>query len=549
MTPGLTTIVIPTYEYAAFVGDAVDCALAQTAPCEVIVVDDGSTDGTADVLARYGDRIRVIALPHGGPSAARNAGIDAADGEFLMLLDADDLIAPNKVEAQMVEMTEGIGWVLCDVQIDNEATGKTTTASLQYNYASKRISGWIQPLLIAKNFIPVMSPLVRRSVLGSNIRFRDDLVPEDWHFWVAVAGAARVRYVPQVLATYRHRRTGRSRLPKKARAVVPNVVLPLRLNLGCGTPDTRSWHPMRGMVNLDKSLGWSFEDGLGDFIERSVAGITVSHSLMYVAEKHWPHVFSEFARVLAPGGVVRVTEDDAINPASSRFGGWKGSQPAVTLIDAAMVRKYMEGAGLRVHDVDVDSTQFRDRSLLQAQHGTPPDVFFIEGVKQSAVLFSPHADDECLFASFSILRFRPLVVICYPSSGDYGETDVRHQESAGAVELLGGGPVVQWHGGDLVRQMREFDDTHKPTVVLAPSSLTSHPDHAEVAAAAREVFGERVIAFHTYDEHGKVRAGELVPFEPAWVEQKLRALCRYTSQSTHPRAFKFFMDDLYEYRE
>lgn len=552
--PGLTSIIIPTYQHGAVIAEAVQCALWQTALCEVIVVDDGSTDDTLAVLARLVDHcpdsLRVIALPHGGPSVARNAGLDAAVGEFVMFLDADDLIEPTKVARQLEQFTPEVGWVLCDVRIDDEVRGRVRLASEQYGYAGKNLGGWIQDRLKAGNFIPIMSPLVRASVLES-VRFRDELVPEDWHFWFAVAGLARVRYLPEVLATYRHGRTGRSRLPKTARAVSPNLTAPLRLNLGCGTQGTRSWHPMDGMVNLDKSMGWRYEDGLGDFIDRSVHGITISHSLMYVPLKKWPDVFSEFARVLAPGGVIRITEDDATNPASSRLGGWKGSDPAVTLTDARMMKAALEGAGLKAFDVDEKTTHYRDGSLRQAQHGAPPDVFFVEGVKVSGVLFSPHNDDETLFAAFTLLRHRPHVVVCFESTGDYGDAKVREAETLdAAVNVLGAAGVTQWSArgvADLVERMVAMDRETTPARVWAPDPQASHPDHIAVATAAAKVFGSRLTTYHTYDQSGKVRIGTAVRHEPGWTQQKLRALARYDSQIRHPRANQFFMDDLREW--
>jgi hypothetical protein len=544
--PGVTTIIIPTYNHARFIPAAIDSALNQTAPVEVIVVDDGSTDDTAAVLAGYGRRVHPIRIEHAGPSVARNRGLEEASGEFVMFLDADDVIEPTKVERQLAEMRDEVGWVLCDVRIEDEAKGRVRLASDQYGYAGKNLGGWIAPLLEAGNFIPIMSPLVRASVLAG-IRFDDRQIPEDWHFWFAVSREARVAYVAEVLATYRHRRTGRSRIPKSARHVHANLVLPLRLNLGCGTPGTRSWHPIAGLVNLDKSMGWRFEDGLADFADGSVAGITVSHALMYVATEAWPRVFGEFARVLAPGGVIRITEDDAISTASSRCGGWKGSQPAVSLTSAAIVMDMLERVGLAAREVDAVTTGYADESLLQAQHGDPPDVFFVEGVRVPGVLFSPHNDDETLFAAFTIQRHRPRVVVCFPSPANYGDAAMRADESRLAVGVLGGAAFEQWAGGDLVAQMRELDARVRPTRVWAPDPRASHPDHVAVARAAREVFGSRLTTYHTYDEAGKVRDGQLVTFEPEWVYHKLRALILYESQATHPRAFKFFTWDLAEF--
>lgn len=536
----VASIIIPTYQHAKYLSDAIESALAQTVPCEVIVVDDGSTDNTAAVLACFG--VKTIRQDHAGPSKARNAGIEAATGEFIMFLDADDVIAPTKIEKQLAAFTDDIGWVICDVSIEDAASGQKITASKRYGYNG--LGGWIQSLLAERNIFPIMAPLVRRSVLNG-IRFNDDLIPEDWHFWHAVAGAARVRYVPEVMATYRKTRTGRSRTPQQARKVSRNIVQPLRLNLGCGTEGTRSWHPIEGMVNLDKSMGWRFEDGLGDFVTGSVAGISISHSLMYVQLADWPAMFAEFARVLKPDGVLRITEDDTAHPKSRTHP--RGWHDATTLTNPAMVKAHMERAGLRAYDMAPGETKYDDDSLIQQQHGDTPDCFWIEGVKIACVLFEPHPDDAALFGSFTVLRYRPMVVTCHGSSGDYGDTDMRAAETREAMSILGGDPVEQWQGGDLVAQMRELDSRIKPSKVFAPDRNSSHKDHVAVADAAREVFGHRLTTYHTYNAQGRVMSDRPVSFEPAWVLAKLRALCRYESQATHRAAHAFFLDCQREY--
>lgn len=556
MSLPIVTVIIPTYQHVDCVGDAILSALRQSyRQIDVLVIDDGSTDGTFEKLlispiTRDVPNVRTIRIEHSGPSVARNLGIHQARGEYLMFLDADDVIEEDKIERQLQAFDTHVGWVLSDVRIDNEATGRSTLASEQYGYAGLQLGGWIAPQLERGNFIPIMAPLIRRAVLADDIRFDDREVPEDWHFWKKVARRARCRYIPQVLATYRHRRTGRSRLPKTARRVQANIIEPLRLNLGCGTPGTRSWHPMPGLVNLDKSLGWRFEDGLGDFISGSVDGITVSHALMYVDESRWPFVFGEFARVLAPRGVIRITEDDTENPKSSRVGGWKGSEPAIARTSAALLIAALERAGLAAFEVNADGfTNYRDDSLRQAQHGQAPDVFFVEGIKVPTLLLSPHADDETLFAAFSILRWRPHVVICMPSTGDYGSTDERFREAQDATNVLGASGIEQWDGADLEAKMRAIDAQLRPGRVLAPHPAASHPDHVLVGELARRVFGDRVVAFHTYDAAGKVRRGQRVEIEPIWIQHKLRALARYTTQLGHPRAHLFFLQDLVEYIE
>ena len=93
------SLIIPSYNRAALIGQTIDSALAQSrAFHEIIVVDDGSSDNTLDVLARYGDKIRVFPMPHAGVQAARNKGVAVASGTHIALCDSDDLLEPDFVE-------------------------------------------------------------------------------------------------------------------------------------------------------------------------------------------------------------------------------------------------------------------------------------------------------------------------------------------------------------------------------------------------------------------------------------------------------------------
>ncbi|MFA6286231.1 MAG: glycosyltransferase family A protein [Opitutaceae bacterium] len=101
--PPLVSILIPCHNAARWVSETLDSALAQTWPrTEVIVVDDGSRDDSAAIIARYADRgVKLIPQPNRGAGAARNAALAAAKGDFVQFLDADDLIAPDKIALQM----------------------------------------------------------------------------------------------------------------------------------------------------------------------------------------------------------------------------------------------------------------------------------------------------------------------------------------------------------------------------------------------------------------------------------------------------------------
>ncbi|MEQ1804972.1 MAG: glycosyltransferase [Burkholderiaceae bacterium] len=98
----LVSVAVPVFNGQATVGQALQSLLSQTyRNLEIIVVDDGSTDGTWDVLQSFGSSIRAIRQANGGLAAARNAGLQAATGEFIALMDADDLCEPDRIAAQV----------------------------------------------------------------------------------------------------------------------------------------------------------------------------------------------------------------------------------------------------------------------------------------------------------------------------------------------------------------------------------------------------------------------------------------------------------------
>lgn len=99
--PPKVSIVIAVYNDETYIGDAIESALSQSLrPLEVIVVDDGSTDGTAEVLKRYEDRITIVSQDNQGPGAARNKGIGMCRGEYVSFIDSDDFIVPEKSARQ-----------------------------------------------------------------------------------------------------------------------------------------------------------------------------------------------------------------------------------------------------------------------------------------------------------------------------------------------------------------------------------------------------------------------------------------------------------------
>lgn len=193
------SVIIPTYNYAQFVTEAIDSVLSQTRlPHEVIIVDDGSTDDTRARVARYGDRVRYIFQENRGLSAARNAGLAAATGDALALLDSDDAFHPRKLEFQVayLEANPTVGLV---------GTRTFSDASLRWPKLDTPLASTL-PLeahVIRTLFCP-SSALFRRT-LQENIGDFDRAVSgsADRDYWIRAAAASRVAVLQSPLTFYR----------------------------------------------------------------------------------------------------------------------------------------------------------------------------------------------------------------------------------------------------------------------------------------------------------------------------------------------------------
>lgn len=106
MSGASVSVVIPAHNAERYLGEAIDSALGQTVPpLEVVVVDDGSDDRTAEVARAFGERVRCHSQPQGGIGAARNRGVELARGEYIAFLDSDDIWLPRKLELQLAAFT------------------------------------------------------------------------------------------------------------------------------------------------------------------------------------------------------------------------------------------------------------------------------------------------------------------------------------------------------------------------------------------------------------------------------------------------------------
>lgn len=191
------SIIIPAYNYGRYVAEAIDSALTQTFPdIEVIVVDDGSTDNTKEVCERYGTKIRYYYKNNAGLSAARNTGIELALGEFLVFLDADDMLLPSMVESCMNQFTVGtkeLGVVGGGKILVDSTGGVLSKTDIGSKDESKLIT---TKDFIRANRFAVDACLVKCAVLESCGTFDEGLTSsEDRDMWIRISTRFLIRKV------------------------------------------------------------------------------------------------------------------------------------------------------------------------------------------------------------------------------------------------------------------------------------------------------------------------------------------------------------------
>jgi len=222
----MISIVIPTYNYARFLPDAIDSALAQEvagAELEVLVVDDGSTDETPEVLARYGDRIRVVRKANAGLSAARNTGMSEALHEWVIFLDSDDMLAEGAAAALWKARLHGrLPWaVVAGKHRNMDASGslmapaRPTTGSIQKVEA--------RFLVLRNRFAPAVLANRRRllDLGGFDPALR---ASEDRDMWIRVAARHPIALLDQVTLHKRDHGSNMSRAAARQTAAVEQVL-------------------------------------------------------------------------------------------------------------------------------------------------------------------------------------------------------------------------------------------------------------------------------------------------------------------------------------
>jgi glycosyltransferase involved in cell wall biosynthesis len=194
----LVSVVIPAYNAERTLRATIESALHQSLQdVEVVVVDDGSTDGTASIAQAFGGRVRCISVANGGVSEARNTGIAVAEGRYVAFLDADDIWEPDKLQRQvpLLEANPDAGASYTGIRRVDDLMGTIgETPATTY-------PDLCEALLLYSGVVNISSSVVRRSVTPSfDPRFSQCA---DWDYFLRLSRMTRFIAVPDLLVRYR----------------------------------------------------------------------------------------------------------------------------------------------------------------------------------------------------------------------------------------------------------------------------------------------------------------------------------------------------------
>lgn len=197
----LVTIVTPTFNQAAYIRETIESVIEQRySNLEYIVIDDGSTDDTPEILRSYGGRFQWMSQSNSGQTSAINRGWRIARGEILAWLNSDDTLLPGAIQAAVTYLKQNpdIGIVFGDTQYTDGAGKPLWRSSVSRSIDYKRI------VIECENPIPQPSSFIRREVI-TNVGFLDERYYYfmDWEFWLRSGLHHSIGYLPELLSTYR----------------------------------------------------------------------------------------------------------------------------------------------------------------------------------------------------------------------------------------------------------------------------------------------------------------------------------------------------------
>lgn len=194
------SVIIPCFNSQATIGDAIQSVINQTFPVhEIIVVDDGSTDNSANFVSERFPMVTLIKQPNMGVSKARNVGIQSATGKWIAFIDADDIWLPEKLHLQFDELN-GCKWS----HTNSYYFGFNQSGDTKRSDLSSLKGGNVFDALLTENFLGTSTILVQRDVLLKSGGFDESMrALEDWKLWLDIAADFPISYISAPLVKYR----------------------------------------------------------------------------------------------------------------------------------------------------------------------------------------------------------------------------------------------------------------------------------------------------------------------------------------------------------
>ena len=273
------SVIIPTYNGAEFIAQTVESVLAQTLPdLELIVVNDGSTDATDQVLRQFGDKLHVVSGPRKGIPAARNIGLSAARGRCICFLDHDDLWLPQKVARQfeLFEKDSDVGFCFTDYEtfgdpapydkgfeengdkvrrLPREEIGprafKILSESLLVDMVNGALPCWTSTIMMRRSVVDLVGPFDEKLIIN-----------DDTQMWLRFAKQCRFAYVDEPLTKQRVRNSSTSLAMAMERKHADSILMFERLREWVELTSAESRAVQSRMAGLCMGLGYlEFTEG------------------------------------------------------------------------------------------------------------------------------------------------------------------------------------------------------------------------------------------------------------------------------------------------
>lgn len=198
------SVVIPTFNGARYIGEAIESALGQTVPVfEIIVVDDGSTDNTVDIVSTFGERITLVQKKNGGAASAYNLGIKSVTGDTIAFLEHDDIWLPEKNEAQLDALNSltDVGLLFSTAQVLTiENSSKSDVRNLHTGQGYYSFSDFF----LRNRILNCSTVILRREVLRNTGSFNENLrLGFDHEMWLRMALNTKIFCLDLPLSVYR----------------------------------------------------------------------------------------------------------------------------------------------------------------------------------------------------------------------------------------------------------------------------------------------------------------------------------------------------------